>query len=322
MDIANTSIRELQCILHKKTSIPIKQLKGIYNSLYKPYKSSPQSYYSSSQIAKVLLVNSIIPASNVSENTAEKAIIVLSNCICEQIAPYYWLNGDLVKDFILTSIPSSIPNRITLPDLGLIVLPKNEIITETGNVMYICYKIVKPSEDINLTFATTKTPNKIQSVKVDLGCFGNSHFKLIWSACEDTGYFTAGFLSFKSLNDELELVTNGIDYIFYPKSKDEQQASQLLSILINCLIYANPINTDLTKERKGIGFSRASTKLLYDPLWIGKGYKRTNQKVSNNHFRASPRMHWRRGHYRRIACGADRKQRIWHWIKPTLVRSK
>ncbi|MEO1295747.1 MAG: hypothetical protein AAFW75_08075, partial [Cyanobacteria bacterium J06636_16] len=35
---------------------------------------------------------------------------------------------------------------------------------------------------------------------------------------------------------------------------------------------------------------------------------------------ASPRTHWRRGHWRNQAMGAGRRQRKLTWIKPTLIK--
>lgn len=322
IDIANTSLREIQYALYKKTGVPIDKIKQIYNLLYKSYRVSPQGYYSSSQVARILLANSVITFEIFKLGISEQATLILSNYIAEQAIPYYWLNSDLAKDFTLTSIPPSIPNKITLPDLGLIVLPENEIITDTGSVMYIAYKLVKPSENVEIKVATGKTFDRTQTLKVNLDRSGENEFTLIWSACENTGYFTAGILELESSDNEFKLVANDIDIILNPKSELDRQKNCLLSILINCLIYANPLNTDIAKKKRGLGFSKSAKNLTYTPLWIGKGYKRASTSKDNKSSHASPRMHWRRGHYRRIACGKGRKQKVWHWIKPTLVGSK
>ena len=61
---------------------------------------------------------------------------------------------------------------------------------------------------------------------------------------------------------------------------------------------------------------------LWSPRWIGKGYARKQiigGVPAGTH--ASPRMHWRRGHWRTQAVGEGRKDRRRVWIEPILVNA-
>lgn len=59
---------------------------------------------------------------------------------------------------------------------------------------------------------------------------------------------------------------------------------------------------------------------FWDPVYLGKGYYPQREKSTGTH--ASPRMHWRRGHFRHQAYGAGRLERKVIWLEPTLVSAK
>lgn len=56
---------------------------------------------------------------------------------------------------------------------------------------------------------------------------------------------------------------------------------------------------------------------FWTPVYIGKGYYPKREASQGSH--ASPRMHWRRGHFRNQAYGAGLSQRKVIWLEPMLV---
>lgn len=58
---------------------------------------------------------------------------------------------------------------------------------------------------------------------------------------------------------------------------------------------------------------------LWSPNVIGKGYKIRREGESLGGTHASPRMHWRRGHWHHVAHGKGRSQRRLDWFEPVLV---
>lgn len=99
----------------------------------------------------------------------------------------------------------------------------------------------------------------------------------------------------------------------------------LKSIVIQTLLYLQTRPEDVTpinpyslapvepKQAKKGGKKR------YTPLMIGKQFKPRTETVSLGGTHASPRTHWRRGHWRRVAIGEGRGERKWHWFQPVLV---
>lgn len=55
----------------------------------------------------------------------------------------------------------------------------------------------------------------------------------------------------------------------------------------------------------------------WTPNWIGRTYRYSRPAGDGEH--ASPRMHWRRGHYRQQRHGVGGKERKLLWIEPCLV---
>lgn len=56
---------------------------------------------------------------------------------------------------------------------------------------------------------------------------------------------------------------------------------------------------------------------FWSPNIIGRDYQILGSKGDGSH--ASPRMHWRRGHFRNQACGTGRKEHKRIWLEPMLV---
>jgi hypothetical protein len=56
---------------------------------------------------------------------------------------------------------------------------------------------------------------------------------------------------------------------------------------------------------------------FWTPNIIGRDYQILGGHGNGTH--ASPRMHWRRGHFRNQACGVGRKDHRQVWLEPMLV---
>jgi hypothetical protein len=55
----------------------------------------------------------------------------------------------------------------------------------------------------------------------------------------------------------------------------------------------------------------------WTPNWLGRTYR--IQRADGDGTHASPRLHWRRGHFRQQPCGAGGKERKTIWLEPVLV---
>ena len=63
--------------------------------------------------------------------------------------------------------------------------------------------------------------------------------------------------------------------------------------------------------------SKKGNVAFWSPNIIGNDYQILGGHGSGSH--ASPRMHWRRGHFRNQACGQGRKDHRRVWLEPMLV---
>lgn len=75
-----------------------------------------------------------------------------------------------------------------------------------------------------------------------------------------------------------------------------------------------------TNKKKNRKKQQIQTPML-NPRWIGREFKvkRESSPIAATGSHASPRTHWRTGHWRRVPVGEGRQQRKWAWIRPTLV---
>jgi hypothetical protein len=105
----------------------------------------------------------------------------------------------------------------------------------------------------------------------------------------------------------------------------EQQFTRSVDkILLQTLLYLQlkPDAASVTppsSHQAGSGFKgKSDPHQPLEPIWIGKDYKpQSTGRSRGSH--ASPRLHWRRGHWKRVAVGEGRSDRRWVWIEPTLV---
>lgn len=107
----------------------------------------------------------------------------------------------------------------------------------------------------------------------------------------------------------------------------EQQFTRAVDkLLLQTLLYLQlkpdaVSSTPPSSHQSGNGFrGKADPHQPLEPIWIGKDYKpQVIRKSHSSH--ASPRLHWRRGHWKRVAVGEGRQSRKWAWIQPTLVNA-
>ena len=277
------------------------------------YRSAPSGYCLPDDVAKSLICFSFDPSKGINSASFNSALVCQE--IIKTYCPWYWVGIDLAKDLCLTDPPKTIPVKITLPPTGIILLPKNLL---TENVWFFGYHIYEPGEKIEVDWqdvdqkhssASKKTEKRQIIFQYPSNCKVVSWF----GVCREGKETFGGSFGLLPLPGELKLL------LCLEESSDIEK--QVLTLLINCLVFANPVNTDPVEKgsfTKGFG-KKAQT--FYNSLWIGKGYKRSiKSELGGTH--ASPRCHYRRGHYRKSRVGAGRKDFKWNWIKPTLINSK
>jgi hypothetical protein len=101
---------------------------------------------------------------------------------------------------------------------------------------------------------------------------------------------------------------------------EEEFLAQLWRIAFNTLLAleARPSLQSGPGRRVGT-HTKGVRREIWEPTIIGRGYRIARERTTPTGAHASPRVHWRRGHYRRQAFGPERAERKTIWIEPTLV---
>jgi len=104
----------------------------------------------------------------------------------------------------------------------------------------------------------------------------------------------------------------------------EEQFATVVSELAIKLLVSMTVSKGLIEE--GVMTRKARVKhgkkrdALWSPNWIGRTYRVKHDYLGGTH--ASPRMHWRCGHWRNQAVGKGRSDHRLIWIEPMLISAQ
>jgi hypothetical protein len=107
-------------------------------------------------------------------------------------------------------------------------------------------------------------------------------------------------------------------------SEDDSAFLEKLGVVVFGMLLAlqarPALLTAAVREKVVKATSDRPQREFWTPTYIGKGYYPKREGASGTH--ASPRMHWRRGHFRQQAFGVQRSERKVIWLEPCLVSAK
>jgi hypothetical protein len=105
---------------------------------------------------------------------------------------------------------------------------------------------------------------------------------------------------------------------------ESQIMGRLAAVAINAvlLMQARPTMAEAGKRVEKERATKKGERIaeVWAPNWLGREYH-TPTRDAQGGSHASPRMHWRRGHWRMQAVGEGRAERKTIWIEPMLVGS-
>lgn len=88
------------------------------------------------------------------------------------------------------------------------------------------------------------------------------------------------------------------------------------------LLFAMAARPEYVESGRRFGVHKKSKSELWTPNIIGRKYATKRDPNAETGTHASPRMHWRRGHFRQQAFGIGRTEHKIIWIEPMLVNAK
>jgi hypothetical protein len=238
-----------------------------------------------------------------------------------QDAPIFCMSSAILRAFEQTDIHESkdllSELQVAMPTF-ILLFPENSIkSSEGGNIEYCVVHL----SDIN-----NKRRSEGSAYGFDVSYIPHEHnLNLHWSSVDskETVWFSGCGLdngNIQKAKDELGRdVANDLDKLFIKKMESIvlqsllaiQYAPQLLEIEPSIV---KSIRRPKQKQKEQIEIRR--------PRWIGKNYAIKSQKSSAVHSGQSPRMHWRRGHWKRVPVGKreeNLRKRV--WIEPVIVNA-
>jgi hypothetical protein len=115
-----------------------------------------------------------------------------------------------------------------------------------------------------------------------------------------------------------EINPHELHEIDIPLSTDEESFLDKCRAVIFGTFLALESRPSLISYGRKVGVHKKSRREIWEPNVIGRGY-RIIRLPGETGTHSSPRMHWRRGHYRWQPFGAGLKQSKRIWIEPMLI---
>ncbi len=228
----------------------------------------------------------------------------------------YFLSKDLLLDLRDTDPPSLLyPLQEVLPILEVII-PSDLIVDEDGAGI-CCFNII----DLSVTYKMF--PGEFDFPRYDQG--------LLYYVCAFNVYgemSTVGAYSPHAVPSDLKQQAESPSA--YQKGEFLAQ-QQIRNVALNLLMlysaYPSCVTTQSTSGSGGIGFATTSaikgnkllpSRVISDNFWNTKESDALRQPRSKAN-RGAKAPHIRRGHWRRVRCGANGRIHEWRWIKPVPI---
>ncbi len=103
----------------------------------------------------------------------------------------------------------------------------------------------------------------------------------------------------------------------------EREMANYLAHLALGLLLLLEVKPEIRDPGKRLSAARGNrvTREIWEPHWVGRDYQ-VARSVPQGGTHASPRMHWRRGHWRHQRYGVELRESKRIWIEPILVAGK
>ncbi|WP_261210004.1 hypothetical protein [Laspinema sp. D2d] len=268
---------------------------------YQPFSALAKNLAYNLLAVEMGLIEGELTIKNIVTDFAWSAIIVSAWTLAHNEFPVWWLDKNLFAAFEESDIPKAIADLQQVAPFGIIMLPEG---IRNPNGEYCDWVFFQFLPEGSALPVMQFGSHIIPSVPTDCD-------KLRWVTTLRNG---TGYASTIDSNQDLDL--------------EQQFQKRIERIVLQTLLYLQTRPDDLTPppptaiSTKGQGFSSGNSKSeRFSPLIIGQKFQPKTERVPGtaHSSHATPRTHWRRGHWRRVAIGEGRQQREWRWIQPVLV---
>jgi len=280
----------------------------------KGYKNFKDFYLDA---VRVRIINN--DGSSKQETTTNKILVEM----LEKKAPAYYLTDELINAACNTNVPEISGEEIPFNYLNLF----------TPDGLCMAVNIVSICECYN----TEHLPAELQEaagshgVQIDTAGVEVMITAVIFADYyEDKGYATTELNLFPSSRKDKDLIFCSTNRIGYARDYDNHKihrdmtVGQLTRLIANTIMLINYQPSLVTAQRsatQAIGFSQKPSNEPMPVRWLGKNFSsnRTSSSAASGGSHASPRAHWRRGHWHGYRYGEGRKTLRRKWVQPVYV---
>lgn len=258
--------------------------------------------------------------------------LIASALAADAGSQYFWITLNLVQALLATREPDGPIHETPWPFRAFtLLLPKGGLhTTRDGDMAWITVaragrrddgSIDVHGDDALFLHGTSITDNGtprdwcsyLRSMKTAEDASGEQRHKM-----DDVDKATAEAVAAKMGWKVEEMCGHDMPY------DDIEVLRMMLRLSMNAAYYlANVPQAVEESQRQTVKKASDTKPELWSPRWIGKHYARKQiigGLPAGTH--ASPRMHWRRGHWRNQPVGEGRKDRRRMWIEPILVMAE
>lgn len=210
------------------------------------------------------------------------------------------LHTEVPRDFILKDAPLPFP-------AFTIFLPKGLFITPTsGDVAFIQVARVERNERLSQDSLFISALSLPDYDRPPISWYGNYPLSGSIEKTMDTHYFAGAEAHQDGLLDAPD---------------DKALPGRILALVANiCFLMAERKNLVESDTVGGKHKASGGKKEFWLPRWVGRQYIYNRPDRGGSH--ASPRVHWRRGHWRGQRIGEGRTEIKRVWIEPLMVNVK
>ena len=208
--------------------------------------------------------------------------------------PSYWVAHDLLEALLQSSLNVEPENLNWAMKTGIFMLPKGVILSPENKSIDAIYWHYDAEE--NILFWACNDSVSMFCRKLPL-----TNYEVFYTDSEEINPKLI-----KGFNEYLQSIFLRLILIMQcrPELIDTQEKQQKITV--------------------NKGFGKAQAQDLYQPLWIGQGYRLKQEGTVNgdgtdNKQGGTKRPHWRKGFIRNQPYGEGRQKRKLVWIEPVLV---
>jgi hypothetical protein len=296
----------------------VAEASDLWPQLYPRHYHTPEGYLPIKQYASSchrmlsVALHDLNRADEISQSEWVTAQVkkLLSSCLIQYEQQMFWLGRDIGSALIATNPDESVKlSEVPWPFPAFTVMfPYGLISTEVGALAFCSIGIEPENPDANLRGCV------FRMLSVDERGVPLSQY---WKGGLDQSVAEATKGSERHVNSRVPEFHSDVDW-----AKSELVLQRVIALVVNICFYINSTAEAVSLPTVGGVHKKGQEKISWwTPRWVGQRYKiKRENLVSGTH--ASPKMHWRRGHFRQQRVGEGRTQTKTIWIEPMLVSAK